>query len=113
MISQEERVKILNDALKYVNDFPKPGVNFCDIMPIFNDPKILHHAVDALEYILKGVDFDKLVCLESRGFLFGAPLAYKMNKPFVPIRKKGKLPGELITVTYDLEYGQDTIQIQK
>lgn len=82
-------------------------------MPIFSNPTLFHYAVESLEHALQGVEFDTLVCLESRGFLFGAPLAYKLKKPFVPIRKLGKLPGECITLKYDLEYGHDTVQIQK
>jgi adenine phosphoribosyltransferase len=113
MISQEERVKILSQTLKFFKDHPKPGVNFCDIMPIFADPVALHHVIDAFETMLHGVEFDKVVGLESRGFLFGVALAYKMNKPFVPIRKPGKLCGEVVRVSYDLEYGKDTVELQK
>jgi adenine phosphoribosyltransferase len=69
---------------------------------VFADPVLLHNAVDVLEGALGGVEFDKIVGLEARGFLFGVPLAYKMKKPFVPIRKAGKLGGECVRVSYDL-----------
>lgn len=113
MISQEERIQRLKDSFLIVQDFPKPGVAFLDIMPIFADPELLAVAVDAFEQELNGVDFDGISGLEVRGFLFGTPLAYKMKKPFIPIRKKGKLPGELHQVDYGLEYGKDCIEIQK
>lgn len=93
MISQEDRIKTIKDSLTFYKDFPKKGINFCDILPLLSDPAVLHQTVDALEAVLAGVEFDRIVGLESRGFLFGVPLAYKMNKSFVPIRKAGKLCG--------------------
>ena len=110
---QEERVQLLKKSYAIVPDFPKKGIAFMDINPIFASPKVLHTAIDAYEHLLDGLDFDKIAGLESRGFLFGAPLAYKMNKPFILIRKKGKLAGEVHHLDYDLEYGTDSVQLQK
>lgn len=82
-------------------------------MPIFADPAILHVVVDALEAALSETEFDKILGLEARGFLLGSALAYKMKKPFIPIRKAGKLGGDTVRVSYDLEYGKDTIEVQR
>lgn len=96
-----------------MEDYPKKGVNFCDIMPVLYNPEALHFLIDTFEHTLKAIEFDVIVGLESRGFLLGAPLAYKLKKPFIPIRKKGKLPGECHTIHYDLEYGKDCVELQK
>ncbi|KRZ06721.1 Adenine phosphoribosyltransferase [Trichinella zimbabwensis] len=105
----------LNDAITCFHDFPKPGVKFLDIMPIFLNcnlvEKILQSVVDncnALKY-----HFDAVVALEARGFLFGPLIALKMKLPFIPIRKHGKLPGKRITISYEKEYGLDIFEMQE
>ena len=82
-----------------VPDFPKPGIDFCDITGILESADGLRLAVDELAAALEGVDFDVVVSMESRGFIFGAPLAYRLGKPFVPVRKPGKLPRPTVSET--------------
>lgn len=106
---KSEQVQKLLDAAEIYNDFPKPGVTFLNIMPIIGSPDLLNLTTDLFVDLLKNVEFDKIFMLESRGFFFGIPLSLKTGKPCYPCRKKGKLPGELATTSYGLEYGQDTI----
>ncbi|CAG5121283.1 unnamed protein product [Candidula unifasciata] len=110
-----DKLARVKDALKSFPDFPKPGILFRDIFPLFRDPSVFNDLIDLLYDTIKesspGVQC--IVGLESRGFLFGPLLAQKLGVPFVPIRKKGKLPGDLVSVTYDLEYGSDTFEAQK
>lgn len=96
-----------------IPDFPEPGIIFRDITSVLNNPEGLQLAVDEMAARLEGLDFDAIAGLESRGFLFGMPLAYKFHKAFLPIRKKGKLPRETVEATYDLEYGTATIEVHK
>ncbi len=96
-----------------IPDFPEPGVLFRDVTSILQDAEGLHLSIDRLLLMLDGVDFDVVVGPESRGFIFGMPVAYVKNRPFVPIRKKGKLPRETVSATYDLEYGTATIEMHK
>ncbi|MCM1161202.1 MAG: adenine phosphoribosyltransferase [Roseburia sp.] len=96
-----------------IPDFPKPGIVFRDITSIFSDADGLKLAVDEMCALLEDVDFDVIAGLESRGFLFGMPMAYNFHKPFIPIRKKGRLPRETVEATYDLEYGSATIEVHK
>ena len=96
-----------------IPDFPEPGIIFRDITSVLNNPEGLQLAVDEMAVRLEGLDFDAIAGLESRGFLFGMPLAYKFHKAFLPIRKKGKLPRETVEATYDLEYGTATIEVHK
>ena len=106
-------MKELKDYVVSIPDFPEPGIIFRDITSILQDAEGLHMAIDQLQEALKGVEFDVIAGTESRGFIFGMPLAYNLGKPFVPVRKKGKLPRETIEETYDLEYGTATIEIHK
>ena len=101
----------LKDKFRYVQDFPKAGINFIDITPVLHDPAVFAYIIDRFAEELKNVDYDYIACSEARGFIFGAPLAYKLKKGFIPIRKKGKLPAETISVKYDLEYGFDILEI--
>lgn len=110
---ESEDVKKLLAATHIYDDFPKPNMRFMDILPIVSDPDLLDIVTNILANRLKDVAFDKIFMLESRGFFFGIPLSKKTGKKCYPCRKKGKLPGELARITYDLEYGQDTIEIQK
>lgn len=106
-------MKELKDYVRNIPDFPKKGVMFRDITTVLQDPDGLQLAINSLQENLKDVDFDVVVAPESRGFIFGVPIAYNMKKSFVPVRKKGKLPFETIEQTYDLEYGTATIELHK
>ena len=86
---------------------------FRDITTVLSDAEGLHLAIDEMKHLLDDVEYDVVAGTESRGFIFGVPIAYSCNKPFVPIRKKGKLPCETVEATYDLEYGQATIEMHK
>ena len=101
----------LKTKVRHVQDFPKSGIDFIDITPLLHDPEIFAYIIDRFSKELENIDFDFIACTEARGFIFGAPLAYKLKKGFIPVRKKGKLPAETISVTYDLEYGQDSLEI--
>merc|ERR1712173_358335 len=94
-------------------NFPKPGITFHDMMPLLANPTAFTDLIDTLADKFKDSGFNAIVSLESRGFLLGTPLAIKLGIPFVPIRKPGKLPGECFSYKYDLEYGSDTLEMQK
>lgn len=101
----------LYSLIRDIENFPKEGILFRDITPLLQDPKGLTYAVDAMAKEVEGIDFDLVIGPESRGFIFGVPLAYKLEKGFVPVRKPGKLPYQTITQSYDLEYGSNTIEM--
>ncbi len=104
----------MHEVEKYIRsipDFPEPGIIFRDITTVTQDPEGLKIAIDSMAEKLKDLDFDVVVGLEARGFIFGMPIAYLLGKSFVLIRKKGKLPCETISESYDLEYGQAEIEI--
>ena len=101
----------LYSLIRDVADFPTEGILFRDITPLLQNAEGLQYAVDAMADELEGVDFDLVIGPESRGFIFGVPLAYKLKKGFVPVRKPGKLPYECISQSYDLEYGKSTIEM--
>ena len=101
----------LKNIIRDVVDFPKEGIVFKDITTILQDPKALKASVDEFEAALEGVEFDYIVGPESRGFIFGVPLAYNMEKGFLPVRKAGKLPYETRSKEYDLEYGSAVIEM--
>ena len=105
----------LRDHIRTVPDWPAPGVQFRDITPLLQDPKVFRIMTDAFvhRYMDPKLRPDVVAGLDARGFILGAVIAHELNVGFVPIRKKGKLPGETISHTYDLEYGTDTIEIQK
>ncbi len=103
----------LEDYILTIPDFPEPGIMFRDITSLIQDPDGLADAVDGLTDAVKDLDFDLVLGLESRGFIFGTPIAYNLKKGFIPVRKKGKLPRETVSASYDLEYGQATIEIHK
>ena len=105
--------KRIEDYIRTIPDFPEKGVMFRDITTILEDPEGLKLTVDRLCDSVRDVDFDLVVGLESRGFIFGVPMAYALGKGFVPIRKKGKLPAATISKEYDLEYGKAEIEIHK
>ena len=103
----------VEDYIRSIPDFPAPGVIFRDVTSILQSAEGLKLSIDELVKKLDGVEFDVIAGAESRGFIFGMPIAYLLNKPFVPIRKAGKLPCETVSKTYDLEYGTATIEIHK
>lgn len=106
-------MKKLEDYVRSIPDFPEPGIIFRDVTTVIQDPDGLKLAVDKLQEMVQDVDYDVVVGPESRGFIFGVPVAYNMHKSFVPVRKKGKLPCETIEMEYDLEYGTAVIEIHK
>ncbi len=106
-------MKKLKEYVIDVPNFPKEGIIFRDITGVLQDPAGLKLAVDSIVEDLKDVDFDIIVAPESRGFVFGVPVAYNMNRGFVPARKKGKLPRETVEIEYDLEYGSEALQLHK
>lgn len=106
-------MKNLGDYIESINNFPKEGIVFRDVTSVLSDKEGLKLAIDSMQEKLKDVDFDIVVAPESRGFIFGMPIAYNMNKAFVPVRKKGKLPRETIEQEYSLEYGTAILQMHK
>ena len=106
-------MKKLEEYVKSIPDFPEKGIIFRDVTSVLQDAEGLHLAIDQMQEKLEGVDFDVVLGPESRGFIFGVPIAYNMHKAFVPVRKEGKLPRATISQTYDLEYGTATIEIHK
>ena len=106
-------MKKLEEYVKSIPDFPEKGIIFRDVTSVLQDADGLHMAIDQMQKKLEGVDFDIVLGPESRGFIFGVPIAYNMHKAFVPVRKKGKLPRATISQTYDLEYGTATIEENK
>lgn len=106
-----KQMKKLEEYVRSIPDFPEPGIIFRDITTILQDPDGLHLAIDGILRDLEGVDFDVVVGPESRGFIFGVPVAYALHKGFVPVRKKGKLPCKTVTMEYELEYGSAVIEM--
>jgi adenine phosphoribosyltransferase len=103
----------LKKLIREVPDFPKPGINFYDITTLLKDPEGLKLTIDALAENYQGEQIDTVIGVESRGFIFAAPLAYHLGAGFVPVRKPKKLPAEKVSVSYDLEYGQDTLEMHR
>lgn len=106
-------MKKIEDYIRSIPDFPEEGIIFRDVTSVLQDADGLQLAIDELVKKLENVEFDVLAGTESRGFIFGMPIAYLLHKPFVLIRKAGKLPCETISKTYDLEYGTATIEMHK
>ena len=104
-------MKKLEDYVRTIPDFPEKGIMFRDVTSVIQDKDGFKMAVDSMIDNVKDIDFDVVFGLESRGFIFGAPIAYNLGKPFVLVRKKGKLPCETIEESYDLEYGSATVEI--
>jgi adenine phosphoribosyltransferase len=107
----ENQLNQISTAIRDVPDFPKKGIIFKDITTLLNDANLFAQSVDLLENLVKDISFDAIAAIESRGFIFAAVLAYKMGLNFVPIRKPGKLPAEIVSEEYALEYGTDKIEI--
>ena len=106
-------MKKMEEYVRAIPDFPEPGIIFRDVTSVLQDPDGLKLSIDSMAALLDGVDYDVIVGTESRGFMFGVPIAYQMGKGFVPVRKKGKLPCETISAKYDLEYGSAEIEMHK
>ncbi len=103
----------LKALIREVPDFPKPGINFYDITTLLKQPEGLRRTVDALAAQFSGEKVDTVIGIEARGFIFAPALAYHMGAGFVPVRKPRKLPAECASISYDLEYGQDTLEIHR
>lgn len=105
--------KKIEDYIRSIPDFPQEGIIFRDVTSILEDADGFALAIDSMQKLLEGMDIDVIVGTESRGFIFGAPIAYNLHKPLVLVRKKGKLPCETVEKEYDLEYGKATIEMHK
>src|SRR5688572_23667897 len=103
----------LKKLIREVPDFPKPGINFYDITTLLKDPSGLEETIDALTEQCRGLAVDTVIGVESRGFIFGAPLAYQLGVGFIPVRKPKKLPSDTVSVSYELEYGTDSLEMHK
>jgi adenine phosphoribosyltransferase len=106
-------MKNIEGYIRSIPDFPEKGIIFRDITSVLEDGESLKLSVDLMQDKIKEIDFDVVVGPESRGFIFGMPIAYNLGKPFAPVRKKGKLPCETVSVEYDLEYGSAVIEMHK
>lgn len=106
-------MKAIEEYVVSIPDFPEEGIIFRDVTSVLEDAEGLQLSIDLMQKKLEGIEFDAVVGPESRGFIFGMPIAYNLKKPFIPIRKKGKLPRETASVEYDLEYGSAVIEIHK
>ena len=113
MVASAYTTMDLRSKIRVVPDFPKPGVSFKDITTLLKDGAALRYVVDRMAEHFEDSKVDVILGVESRGFLFGAPLAYKMGTGFVLVRKPGKLPSSIVRASYELEYGSDTLEIHK
>ena len=106
-------MKPIEEYVTSIPDFPEEGIIFRDVTSVLQDADGLHLAVDLMQEKLEGIDFDVVVGPESRGFIFGVPIAYNLRKPFIPVRKKGRLPRETVSIEYELEYGTASIEMHR
>ena len=103
----------LEELVRDVPDFPKPGIIFKDVTPLWADASAFRFSIDAIADHYAGVEIDRVVGIEARGFILAAPVAYRFGAGFVPVRKPGKLPAEIASESYELEYGTDTLEIHR
>jgi adenine phosphoribosyltransferase len=103
----------LKSLIREVPDFPKPGINFYDITTLLKHPSGYRNTIDLLADEFRGVPVDTVIGIEARGFIFAPALAYHLGAGFVPVRKPNKLPSDCVSISYDLEYGQDTLEIHR
>lgn len=103
----------LQAAIRDIHDFPKPGIVFKDITPLLSDPAIFSHSVELLAETVKDQKIDKVLGIDARGLIFGAPVALALKAGFIPLRKPGKLPWKTHSASYDLEYGSDSLEIHQ
>ncbi len=108
-----KKLETVKNAIRDVPDFPKPGILFRDITPLLGDADALRATLDLLEEQYRGEKLDKIAAVESRGFIFGCALADRLKTGFIPVRKPGKLPWKTVQVSYDLEYGSDTVEMHQ
>ena len=106
-------MKKLEEYVLSIPDFPEEGIIFRDVTSVLQDAEGFRLAIDKMQELIADLDYDVVVGPESRGFIFGTPIAYNNRKPFVPIRKAGKLPRETVSISYELEYGSATIEMHK
>ena len=106
-------MKQIEEYVNSIPDFPEKGIIFRDVTSVLQDADGLHLAIDEMQKFLEDVEFDVIAGTESRGFIFGVPIAYNLHKAFVPVRKKGKLPRETVSAEYELEYGKAEIEMHK
>ncbi len=106
-------MKKIEEYVRSIPDFPEEGIIFRDVTSVLQDADGLHLAIELMQEKVKDLEFDVIAAPESRGFIFGVPMAYNLGKSFVPVRKKGKLPCETISMEYDLEYGSAVIEMHK
>lgn len=106
-------MKKLEEYVVSIPDFPEKGIIFRDVTSVLQDAEGLQLAINTMQELVKDLEFDAVVGAESRGFIFGTPIAYNQKKPFILIRKKGKLPRETVSIDYELEYGTATIEMHK
>ena len=110
-LMKKDQLKEISDAIRDVSDFPREGIIFKDITTLLNDATLFAQSVDLMQDLIKDRSFDAIAAIESRGFIFASIMAYKMDLNFVPIRKPGKLPAEIISEEYALEYGTDRVEM--
>lgn len=103
----------LKTRIRNIKDFPKPGIMFRDITTLLKDPEAFNYTIEQLYSYTKNKNINKVVGIESRGFIFGSILADKLNCGFIPVRKPGKLPAEKVSISYSLEYGEDRLEMHK
>ncbi|OOE35971.1 adenine phosphoribosyltransferase [Salinivibrio kushneri] len=108
-----DSLNVIKQSIQTIPDYPKPGILFRDVTSLMEDPAAYQATIDALVAQYRDHGFTKVIGTESRGFLFGAPLALALGLPFVPVRKPGKLPRAVISENYQLEYGEDTLEIHR
>lgn len=106
-------MKLIEEYVTSIPDFPEEGIIFRDVTSVLQDADGLHLAVDLMQEKLEEIDFDVVVGPESRGFIFGVPIAYNLRKPFIPVRKKGRLPRDTVSIEYELEYGTASIEMHR
>jgi adenine phosphoribosyltransferase len=109
----EGQIESLKKAIRDVPDFPKPGIVFKDITTLLKDPEAFRRALDLFTVLCADHRADKVVAVESRGFILGSALALRLGMGFIPVRKPGKLPARTLRMTYDREYGQDCVEIHE
>lgn len=113
MLQNGDKMKKLEEYVRSIPDFPEEGIIFRDVTSVLQDAEGLHLAIDTMQEKIEDLEYDVVAGPESRGFIFGTPIAYNNRKPFVLIRKKGKLPCETVSIDYALEYGTATIEMHK
>ncbi|PHM40068.1 adenine phosphoribosyltransferase [Xenorhabdus mauleonii] len=113
MTANAQQLQLIKDSIETIPDYPKEGILFRDITTLLDNPAAYQATIDLLVARYQDKGITKIVGTEARGFLFGAPVALRLGVGFVPVRKKGKLPRETLSETYDLEYGTDTLEIHK